>query len=226
MRVDSFVFLSSFYEAIEELEDNDTKLELYEAICRYAIKHESTELKSPVSKAMMKVFSPLLEAQYHKRMANIENGKKGGRPKGVKAQSVEETEEKTQINPNLTDGLSKEKPKKSLIVNVKWLMSNGKWLIEKHNSEFVDALKEFMQMREVMKKPMTEEGLKRILSKLESMGDEQVQIQSLRESVDHCWQGVFPPKQIIRDGLPTYDASINPVLDEDRLNQILRGRQS
>ncbi|MCL1995135.1 MAG: DUF6291 domain-containing protein [Defluviitaleaceae bacterium] len=41
---DSFVFYRSFYEAIEELPDYETKAMIYSAICKYALTGEEDEL--------------------------------------------------------------------------------------------------------------------------------------------------------------------------------------
>lgn len=76
---DSFVFYRSFAEAIEELPD-DLQLECYKAITNYALYGEETA-NSPYIKALFKSFRANIDAAQKKRDANIENGKKGGRPR-------------------------------------------------------------------------------------------------------------------------------------------------
>ena len=55
---------------------------------------------------------------------------------------------------------------------------------------------EFAKMRNKIKKPLTsEDSVKRQLSKLYKLGkttEEQIAI--LHQSVDNCWQGLFPVK--------------------------------
>lgn len=61
-----------------------------------------------------------------------------------------------------------------------------------NNPEFKDAINEFIKMRKSIKKPLTENALKRTLKKLDQLSnDELVQIKILQQSVDYCWQGVF-----------------------------------
>ena len=62
--------------------------------------------------------------------------------------------------------------------------------------ELKPAFMEFAKMREKIKKPLTsEDSVKRQLSKLYKLGkttEEQITI--LHQSVDNCWQGLFPVK--------------------------------
>jgi hypothetical protein len=76
---DSFVFYASFYEAISNL-PGETQLEVYNAICKYALLGELPEL-SPIAKAMFTVMRPVMDAASARYEASVANGKKGGRPK-------------------------------------------------------------------------------------------------------------------------------------------------
>ena len=98
-RVESFVFYTSWLESIEELDDEKDKLESLLAIMHYQAYHEEPN-KSGVPKAMFTMAKPVADELYNRRMANVENGKKGGRPTKV-AQS-EETEDKANGNQNTT----------------------------------------------------------------------------------------------------------------------------
>ena len=60
MARDSFVFYESFFEAIEELSD-EQQLEAYKAICKYAFRNEEPVV-SGVSKAIFIIARPLLDA--------------------------------------------------------------------------------------------------------------------------------------------------------------------
>lgn len=60
------------------------------------------------------------------------------------------------------------------------------------NPEFKEAINEFIKMRKSIKKPLTENALKRTLKKLDQLSnDELIQIKILQQSVDYCWQGIF-----------------------------------
>ena len=83
----SFVFYRSFYDAINLL-PKENKLEVFEAIVRFALGFEEEKLTG-TSAAIMALIKPQLEAN-HKR---YQNGKKGGRPK-------KENQTETKVKPN------------------------------------------------------------------------------------------------------------------------------
>ena len=63
------------------------------------------------------------------------------------------------------------------------------------NEELQNALKAFIQMRDFIKKPMTEYALKLMLKKLDELGnDDTTKIAILNQSITHNWQGIFPLK--------------------------------
>lgn len=64
------------------------------------------------------------------------------------------------------------------------------------NDRVKDTLLEFIKMRKLMKKPLTDFALKKLcnhLKKLSSNDNEQVAI--LEQSIIHNWQGIFPLKK-------------------------------
>ena len=116
MRVESFVFYTSWLESIEQLSNEQDKLESLLAIMRYQAYHEEPD-KPGVSKAMFTMAKPVADELYNRRMANLENGKKGGRPTKV-AQSAE-TEDKANGNPDTTQTKPNETQVKPKITQVK-----------------------------------------------------------------------------------------------------------
>lgn len=74
-----FTFFKSYFEAIEALNDDDQKLQLYRAICEYSIYGREPELEG-TAKAVFIAFKPNLDSSRTKS----ENGKKGGAPIGNK----------------------------------------------------------------------------------------------------------------------------------------------
>jgi hypothetical protein len=59
MMKDSFIFYRSFFEAINEL-DNDDKLQVFNSICELALNQTETELKG-VPKAIFTLIKPQVE---------------------------------------------------------------------------------------------------------------------------------------------------------------------
>lgn len=60
------------------------------------------------------------------------------------------------------------------------------------------AFKEFLTMRNKIKKPIaTKQAMTRIRNKIESLsgGDNDLAIQILNQSTDHCWQDVYPLRE-------------------------------
>lgn len=209
-KIKSFVFLESMHRSIEELPDTEAKLEAYQAICNYGLYQKETAT-NPYIKALMQQNKVVIDSTLKRRKANIENGKKGGRPK-------------TEKNPNETEKKPK-KPNHNLNVNV-----NGNVNVNKHTKEFTEALDEFKTMRKNIKKPLTHQAEQRLIKKLEKLSqDEKTRIAILNQSVDHCWQDVYELKretETREDIIPVYDSRNNPALNQERLEEILARRKS
>lgn len=63
------------------------------------------------------------------------------------------------------------------------------------SNELKDALKDFIDMRKTIKKPMTTKALElliRNLNKLTNLKEEKIEI--LNQSIEHSWQTVYPLK--------------------------------
>lgn len=65
------------------------------------------------------------------------------------------------------------------------------------NDPFELELEEFTKMRRAIKAPLTDHARKSLLEDLERLypDDQKSQIACLRQSIIHCWKGVFPLKQ-------------------------------
>lgn len=98
---ESFIFYKSFYEAIKDVEDKE-KIQIYEAICKYSLYEDETELTG-ITKTLFTLIKPQLKANTKR----FQDGKKGGRPK--KITSGYENKE--------TDGYSEKKPNNNVNVN-------------------------------------------------------------------------------------------------------------
>lgn len=63
------------------------------------------------------------------------------------------------------------------------------------NEELQNALKAFIQMRSMIKKPLTNYALSLILKRLNKLSnDDSTKAAIVNQSVEHSWQGVFPLK--------------------------------
>ena len=60
------------------------------------------------------------------------------------------------------------------------------------------ALEEFKEMRKMIKKPLTSKALNRLVAKLDKLWKNDTEKSAiLNQSVDHCWQDVYPLKEPI-----------------------------
>ena len=61
-----------------------------------------------------------------------------------------------------------------------------------------------MKMRKSIKKPVTERALKGILNKLDKLATtDDIKIKILENSIENCWQGVFP----LKDNFSNYNSN-------------------
>lgn len=93
-----FPFFGSFAEALDNLGDDKTELELYRAITHYGLYGKEPEL-SGVANAFWALLKPVLE----KSRKYFENGAKGGAPKGNKNNrycNENRNQSTTEIQPN------------------------------------------------------------------------------------------------------------------------------
>lgn len=107
MKRDSFVFYTSFSDAISEL-DEASRLAVYEAIVQYASTGVTPEL-SGVPKAIMTLIKPQIDANTRR----YENGSLGGRP----AKDGKENRRKTKTKPSKNQTETKCKPNVNVNVN-------------------------------------------------------------------------------------------------------------
>lgn len=79
------------------------------------------------------------------------------------------------------------------------------------------AIDEFKQMRKSIKKPLTENALNRLIKKLDSMAKtEEEKIEILNQSIDHCWQDIYPLKKPL---IKTEEVS--KVEEQEDINEII-----
>ncbi len=95
---DSFIFYRSFYEALQDL-PNQQRLEIYDAICNFSLNFQECELKG-ISSTIFKLIKPQLEAN-NKRFIN------GSKPKKSKTEAkLKQVRSKTEANNNVNDNVN------------------------------------------------------------------------------------------------------------------------
>lgn len=105
----SFVFYRSFYEAIEELEE-DTQLEVLKAILEF----EFTK-KDPILSGISKSIFILIKPQLIANDTRYENGCKGGRPKTKNKPKQNQKITKTKPNENENDNVNENEINNNII---------------------------------------------------------------------------------------------------------------
>lgn len=82
------------------------------------------------------------------------------------------------------------------------------------NEEVKTTLYEFIKMRKLIKKPLTDFALTRLINKLENMtSDPQTQVAILEKSILNNWQDIFPPKDEKPQAAPR--GNVTPLFDTE-----------
>ena len=146
MERNSFIFYASFFNGIDKLPE-ENQLELYRAICAYALTGELIELSS-LSEAMFSLIKPQLDAN-NKR---YEDGRKGGRPRKTSG-CVENDNEKTSgfenKKPVVLKKIKNKKPNENVNENVNVNVNENENKKEKTKKESAKTqYAEFVFMKE------------------------------------------------------------------------------
>ena len=135
-----------------------------------------------------------IEKRIIKIIRNIDQGYSENR-RGY-SENCEDNNTNNNISINNTNN-KKEKKKKRTDLDV---------LINEYtsNSFLQETIIDFMKMRKSIKKPVTERALKGILNKLDKLATtDDIKIKILENSIENCWQGVFP----LKDNLSNYNSN-------------------
>lgn len=211
---DSFVFYRSFFDSIEELNDED-RLTIYDAICKYALYHTETEFNNSLTKAFFTLIKPQLDANFKRR----HDGNKGGRPRKSETQSSEELEDKVNENHRLsktkTTGYVNEKPNVNVNVN-----ENVNANVNK-SSHFVkptvNEVREYCNSRHNAVDP--EEFVDFYQSKNWMVGKNRMV--DWKAAVRTWERNSISKTNMEIDNMPIYDASRNKKMSETEINELL-----
>lgn len=83
------------------------------------------------------------------------------------------------------------------------------------NEELRETISDFIDMRKLIKKPMTEKALKLLLNKLkEFSSNEEEQIKILNESIEHNWQSIYKPEKKKEIDMYTHDLDYDEMAEK------------
>lgn len=224
MRQESSVFFTSWLEAIEELDEKD-QLAAFKAITKYQAYHEEAEV-SGAPKAVFMMAKPIIDSQFQKRMASMENGKKGGRPKT--AQSCEEQEDKAdnqgkKPKENLkkpSNNLEKPKPNLNANVNKNWNENKNN---EKKNIKKKSSPPSYEEIVAYCKERNNNVDAKRFFDYYSAGGWKDGKgnpIINWKQKMIAVWEK-NAPKSDEKEKLPVYDTSLNKDFTEEEEKEIL-----
>lgn len=130
-------------------------------------------------------FCEYYATKFNRELNRVEGGIKQSLTEGVKQSLPNNISFNNQANNSID---KKERKKESTYET----LING--LIE--NEEVKATIYEFIKMRKLIKKPLTDFALKRILNKLLKISnDPEVQISILEKSIMNNWQDIYEPKE-------------------------------
>ena len=207
---DSFVFYKSFYDAIKQIPE-EYQLELYNAILGYSLEGLEPSNLSDIASAMFTLIKPNIDSAQKKYEASVSNGKRGGRPKEETKKKPNNNPEETQKKPNNNLEETQEKPNPNLHDNDNEDANDNDNLKKEKNKkrktfeevlaenscseELKSSIRDFIDMRKTIKKPMTSKALELLLRNLEKLTNlEEEKIAILNQSIEHGWQTVYPLK--------------------------------
>lgn len=235
MKTDSIVIYRSFVDAIEMISDPLERLKAFESMFDYGFDHIEEELTGSAGIALT-LIKPQLDANFQRKM----DGKKGGRPmKETDAQSGEESEDKaeqdeknhrlskqkTMVSKKKNHTYGNEKPNVNVNANVNANANvNVNEYLKGRSDSFIHAFKDFSDMRNKIKKPLTERAKQMLLNRLNDLSeDENTQIRILDQSTLNSWQNVYPLKEEKKEEKPpVYDDSGNMEMSEEEQRELMR----
>lgn len=102
--INSFLCYRSYIDAVKVL-PIDKRWDFFEKVCSYSLDGTAPEFSEDIEKAMFKLMKANLDSCGKRYIANVENGKKGGRP------AKKNDEKNPTKKPTETQGLNPQKPK-------------------------------------------------------------------------------------------------------------------
>ncbi|MCR5323566.1 MAG: DUF6291 domain-containing protein [Lachnospiraceae bacterium] len=201
MEKNSFIFYTDYKQHLELL-SNEQRGILIMALTCYQLGEDLPEMDSVTQMAFsfIRQRMDIDNAKYEETCkARSEAGKKGGRPR--KAAAFAEDDEKANKangffekqtkakkadndNDNDYDHYQKENDKKKKAADVVEYFDNA---------DLDKTFKDFIQMRQQLKKPMTEQAIGRMIIKIKKLsgGDDSLAVQILERSIIRSWTDIY-----------------------------------
>ena len=207
MAKDSFILYLEQQEIFEMLEDEEAG-QLIKAIFKYEKTGQIPQLDKSLKIAFIPIKSVLdrnkekyekvvernkqnIEKRWKKEDTKNTTGKNGKKENTKNTDNDNEHDNEHEYeNDNEKDIDKKEKNKKKKTFDDVFL--------ENHFSEELEiTIKDFIDMRKAIKKPMTTKALELLIRNLEKLTNlEEEKIAILNQSIEHGWQTVYPLKQL------------------------------
>lgn len=182
--IKGFTFYKNYYELVKYLPDGE-RLQLLDAIFKYMFDGEEPEFEGLLYGIWINIKMPLDNSK-----SNIENGKKGGAPKG-NTNASKTTQKQPKNKPKTTEHTTQKQANNISIFL--FLISN--FYILNNNIKLKDKIIEYLEYKEYDKKEKYKERgmkslLKQISDKVEEYGDEAV-INLIDECMGNNWSGII-----------------------------------
>ena len=178
--IKGFTFYKNYYELVKYLPDNE-RLKLLDAILKYMFDGEEPDFEGLIKGIWVNLKMPLDNSKI-----NIENGKKGGAPKG-NTNALKTTQKQPKNNPKTTQ-------KQANNISIFLFLISNLYILN-NNTKLKDKIIEYLEYKEFEKKEKYKERgmkslLKQISDKVEEYGDEAV-INLIDECMGNNWSGII-----------------------------------
>lgn len=222
----SYVFYRSFFEALKNLDD-ETRLQVYDAINEYALNGEEIETNN-IARSMMALIKPQLDANQERRI----NGSKGGRPKKKEEEKPMVIKKAETKKPTVMKKDENKKPNANVNANV-----NANANVDRYTT--LGEFKNVKLKEEEIKKLEAQYGsieTKRFIKHL----DEYIEMKGYKAKNHYLaikkWVVDAVAEEEARkqrnqrldyngESIPEYSTHKNPKLDQGRLDEILAKRK-
>lgn len=169
--IKSFTFYKNYYEIIKYLPD-EQKIQLYDAILEYMFDNKEPKLDGLIKGIWINLKMPLDTSKN-----NIENGKKGGAPKGnSNAKKQPKNNRKT---------TEKQANNIFLFLLSNFFISNFLFLNNVDKDKLKNKVEEWLKYKIERKEPYKETGFKTLLARIES-ATSQYGVEEIISLIDEC----------------------------------------
>ena len=192
--MNQFIFYKSFYEAMNNIPDEE-QTKLFKMICNYCFKGEEPK-EDGIAKALFIVMKENIDSANKRYLANIENGKKGGRPKTQPKpnQNPSESELKPEENHNNNINNNNNNNKNNNINNNINIKENVKRKVYYENEKLNNIFLEFLDIRKKLKAINSDRAINMLIKKLSNYEDD-IKYKMIEQSIIKSWKDIYELKE-------------------------------